>query len=108
MTPEELLNLTSEEFSKLPIVDMSPNGNHDCHLCKCCRDCNSCNRCEFCKDCANCLACIGCQDCNNCFNCEYCIGISYGENLLYIVHGVQLTPEQYEQVVNKTNSLVTT
>jgi hypothetical protein len=113
MTKEELLEKSNDELRALLRVDVYVgthcNGYIECTHCTRCRDCNECTDCHACFDCFDCNNCFDCSnctecnDCNRCKECTYCtkcvecIGIKKGKNLQYVVYGVQLSKEEFEE-----------
>lgn len=89
----------------------------DCDKCDYCTDCIDCNGCCFCVDCTNCLnssncnnsmscyGCVLCRDCKQCVNCKNCTDCNnciLCEDLRgrqYMVKGIQLSPEEYTQLM---------
>jgi hypothetical protein len=78
MTPKQLLRMDPEQVSDLPIVTIEKKNHNE--------------RCFGCIDCDFCLQCFKCYNCNH---CKWCIGINGGENLEFVVYGVQFTEIQY-------------
>ena len=41
--------------------------------------------------------------CSGCSGCSDCIGIAFGRSLRYVAFGVQLSPDEYRQLMKKLN-----
>jgi hypothetical protein len=50
-------------------------------------------------DCADCVDCVRCADCVDCADCVRCVGIANGRDLRHVAYGVQLTAEQWDQLM---------
>jgi hypothetical protein len=106
VTKEEILAKSVDELHALAPVLVGVNTwCRDCTKCNSCTNCNyctNCSSCNYCYLCTNCHCCNDCNDCTKCINCtkcsqcDYCIGITNGNGLQYVVYGVQLSKEEYE------------
>jgi hypothetical protein len=103
ITVEKLMGMSKEEFLSIKNVDMKENkDNVNCTNCTSCKSCYySCKSCYYCNSCISCIYCISCNYCNSCNSCTDCYGINNGKNLKYVVKGVQLTKEQYQEFMQK-------
>lgn len=76
----------------------------DCIACAYCCFCHSCSHCTRCSDCIYCSICINCTNCEYCTCCEDCSSC-YGCNSVtgkrYMVYNIQLTKEEYQQVMRE-------
>jgi hypothetical protein len=80
---------------------------HHTDTCRCCKDCKECwcthdsEDCTRCRDCTHCDKCTDCQSCENCYECSDCVGCYYLHGCRFMIGNVQLTEEEFRQVVEK-------
>ena len=87
-TVEEILAMTGEQLAK----EKAPT---ICTFCTFCSDCSGCSGCSGCSNCSNCSDCLYCSDCSNCYKS------SNLNEKHFTVLNVQLTEEQYQEVMDK-------
>ena len=78
------------------------SGCHHCLRCFGCSDCSGCTDCSGCSGCSGCSDCLDCSGCSNCLNCLDCLDCYKCEHQIskrFMVANIQLTENQYKQVM---------